>query len=90
MKKILLSLFTISAISLATIAVTQAYLSDPEASNGNTFADGTLDLTIDGNNGTNTVKFNLTGLRPGNQPTGRYRVKNVGTINGFVDLHNIG
>lgn len=89
MKRILLSLLIIGLVGLGTIKVTQALFSDTETSNSNTFAAGTLDLTIDGNNGTNTVKFNLTNVRPGNQPTGTFRVKNIGSINGYLDLHNI-
>jgi predicted ribosomally synthesized peptide with SipW-like signal peptide len=87
--KILRSLLTIGAVATLAISATGAYFSDNETSNGNTFAAGSLDLTVDGNNNTNTVKFNLSNLKPGDQPHGSYTLANVGTINGYLDLENI-
>ncbi len=68
---------------------TAAYFSDTETSTGNTFAAGNLDLTVDDNNGTNTVKFTVSNMRPGSQNIGVYSLKNVGTVNGYIDLENI-
>jgi len=88
MKKILISLLgLILVIGLVGLGVF-AYFSDTETSNGNIFTAGTLDLNIDGGN-TNVVKFTVANMRPGNQPKGSYNLKNVGTINGFLDLENI-
>ncbi len=88
MNKILLSLIVVGLVASVAVGATRAYYSDVETSNSNTLAAGTLDLNIDGGN-TNVVKFNLTNLRPGNQPTGRYTLKNVGSVDGYFDLHNI-
>lgn len=70
------------------IGATKAYFSDVETSNGNTFSAGTLDLNLDGGN-TNVVKFTVSNMSPDDQRIGTWRVRNVGSINGFVDLHNI-
>lgn len=44
MKKILMSLTTISAMAALVIDATSAYFSDSETSTGNTFIAGTIDL----------------------------------------------
>lgn len=67
---------------------TGAWFSDNETSNGNAFTAGSLDLNVDGNN-TNVVKFTVTGMRPGNQPTSSWTLANVGSMNGYLDLENI-
>lgn len=79
----------IAVVSSTAVGATQAYFSDTETSLNNTFAAGTLDLTANGNNGTNTVRFTIAGMRPGNQPTGSWTLANVGSINGYLDLKNI-
>ena len=89
MKKILLSVLTIGMVSAVAFGATTAYFSDTETSTGNTFSAGTLDLDVDGNNGSNTVKFTVANMKPGSQQTGKYTLNNVGSINGFLDLENI-
>ncbi|MFC1653666.1 TasA family protein [Patescibacteria group bacterium] len=89
MKKIVLSLAMISLVSYAAFNATMALFSDTETSTGNTFTAGSLDLDVDGNNGTNTVKFTVSNMRPGNQPKGTYTLNNVGTLNGYLDLESI-
>lgn len=84
-----MSLLTVVLVSVVAVGATQAYFSDTETSTGNTFAAGSLDLDVDGNNGTNTVKFTVSGMRPGNQPKATYHLNNVGSINGYLDLENI-
>jgi predicted ribosomally synthesized peptide with SipW-like signal peptide len=83
---------SISILALLLVGVLAfgafAYFSDTEASTGNSFTAGTLDLNIDGAN-TNVVKFNLDKMRPGNQPIGRYTLKNVGNISGFLDIEDV-
>ena len=79
----------IAMASAVAVGATKAYFSDTETSNSNTFSAGSLDLTVDGNNGTNTVKFTVNNMRPGDQPTGSWTLANVGTINGYLDLKNI-
>lgn len=87
MNKILLSLVTISLVSVVAVGATRAYFSDTETSTGNSFTAGTLDLNLDGAN-TNVVKFSLTNLVPGNSGTGYWTIKNVGNINGYLDLES--
>lgn len=65
-----------------------AWFSDTETSAGNSFTAGTLDLLIDGGDA-NVVKFTLTNLRPGNQPTGSFTLKNNGSIDGYLDIKPI-
>ncbi|MDD2823107.1 MAG: TasA family protein [Candidatus Daviesbacteria bacterium] len=88
MNKILMSLLMIIMVATVATGATNAYLSDTETSTGNTFAAGSLDLNVDGGN-TNVVKFNVSNLRPGNQPIGTWRLNNVGTLNGYLNLKNI-
>lgn len=88
MIRILKSLLTIVAVGAIATSATSAYFSDTETSTGNTFAAGTLDLNVDGGN-TNVVKFNVSNLKPGSQPSGAYTLANVGSINGYLDLENI-
>jgi predicted ribosomally synthesized peptide with SipW-like signal peptide len=88
MKRIVLSLFTIAAVAVMATGATSAYLSDTETSIGNTFSAGTLDLNLDGDN-INVVKFNVSNMVPGNQPTRSWVLKNVGTVNGYLDIENV-
>jgi len=77
------------AMAVLAIGATGALFVDSETSNGNTFTAGTLDLTIDGKNNTNVVKFNITNMHPGSQPKGSYTLANVGSLNGYLDVENI-
>lgn len=88
LRKIILSLFLIFLALSAVAVVTGAYLLDTGTSEGNTLASGTLDLNVDGGD-TNVVKFNVSNIKPGSQPKGTYTLKNVGTLNGYLDLENI-
>jgi predicted ribosomally synthesized peptide with SipW-like signal peptide len=89
MKKIILSSLVILGVIGAVAVSTRAYFFDTETSNGNTFTSGNLNLTLDSNDGINTVKWTLSNLVPGNQPKGHFVLANTGSINGFVDLENI-
>jgi len=88
MKKILTSLVMIVMVAAVATGATLAQYSDPETSNGNTFTAGTLDLNVDGVN-TNVVKFTVSNMHVGSQSIGTWRLKNVGSVAGFLDLHNI-
>ncbi len=79
---------TIALVATSAIGATQAYFVDTETSTGNTFAAGTLDLNVDGDN-ENVVKFTVSNMKPGSQSIGTWAVKNVGTVNGFLDLEGI-
>ena len=88
MKKILFSLMAMMLVIALAGAATLAYFSDTETSTGNTFAAGTLNLTVNDKDGEN-VSFNFSNLKPGSQPKATYKINNVGTINGYLDIENI-
>lgn len=88
MKRILLSLFSITLVVAAAATVTYSEFVDNQTTDGNTFASGTLDLTLDGGDD-NVVAFNVGNLKPGSQPKHKYVLENVGTQNGVVDVKNI-
>lgn len=89
MKKILLSLAMIAMVSTAAVGATAAWYSDTETSNDNTFTAGSLNLTVDGNDGINKVKWTVGPMVPGNQPKGTFTLANTGNVAGFLDLENI-
>ena len=49
MRKILLSLLTVSAVAVVAVVATGAFFSDTETSAGNTFVAGSVDLLVDNN-----------------------------------------
>jgi predicted ribosomally synthesized peptide with SipW-like signal peptide len=87
-RRILLSLMVIAVSAIMIAGATTAYFSDVETSNGNTFTAGKLDLQIDDGDA-NVVKFNITNMKPGDQPTGKYTLTNIGTINGYLDITKV-
>jgi predicted ribosomally synthesized peptide with SipW-like signal peptide len=89
LKRIVLAVLTIALVSVVAVGATVAKLSDTETSNDNTFTSGTLDLTVDGNNGINTVKWTVGPMKPGNQPKGTFQLANAGNLAGYLDLENI-
>ena len=88
MKKFLFSLITVLLMVGMVTGATTAYFSDTETSTGNTFATGTLDLNLDGSN-SNIVKFTVPNMKPEDSQTGTWRVNNVGSMAGYLDLQNI-
>ena len=86
--RILSSLVVIALMSMALGLGATAYFSDTETSTGNTFTAGTLDLEIDDVN-TNVVKWAVTNFRPGNQPIRVFKLTNVGSLTGYLDVENI-
>lgn len=87
MKKILVSLVTILAVSVATFSATQALFSDTETSEGNTFTAGSLDLTVNGSNDPLSVLFTAEDLLPGvTKNAGTVAVTNAGSIPGKFTL----
>jgi len=88
MKKIYLSIFTLLFSIYTIIGITRAYFTDSVSSNSNTMDMGTLDLTLDGTN-TNVVKFNLTNIKPGWQKFYKWTIRNTGSVDGYIDIHNI-
>jgi predicted ribosomally synthesized peptide with SipW-like signal peptide len=89
MKKIL-GLTIAGVLLLALVAGgTVAYFSDTETSTGNTFAAGTLNLTVNGNDGSNLVVFTVTDANPGQSGAGTWTLVNNGSLGGYIDLESI-
>lgn len=86
--KILLAISAIVLSASLIIGGTLAAFSDYGTSNNNTFTAGRLDLTIDGNEN-HDLKFNVTNMRPRNQPKGKFVLKNKGSITGYLNISNI-
>lgn len=92
MMKLLKGLSLIAAVAAIAGGATYAYFSDVETSTGNTITAGTLDLSADGNNGTQPVKFTLgvnDGVVPGGHGTIKYALKNEGDVPGYIDVHEV-
>jgi len=84
-KKIIISLSVIGVIAAIVIGGTFAYFSDTETSENNTLAAGTMDLNIDGNN-TAVQTMNLSDKAPGDIGKGDSVLKNVGSLDGELDI----
>jgi predicted ribosomally synthesized peptide with SipW-like signal peptide len=93
MRKLFLSLAVVGITSAIAIGATSAYFSDTETSSANTFTAGTLDLAIDGQNGSQvTTKYTLTNWYPGKSSmVGGFTVKNTGTVSGkfWMEIKNV-
>jgi predicted ribosomally synthesized peptide with SipW-like signal peptide len=59
---------------------TYAYLTDTDSSSGNSAQAGTLDLSLDDNDGDVTTSFELTGAAPGESTSHTYDLKNTGSV----------
>ncbi len=84
-KKIIFSLFAIVTVSAMIIGGTVAYFSDTETSTNNTFANGTMDLNINGGN-IAVQTMNLSDKAPGDNGKESSVLKNVGSLTGELDI----
>lgn len=85
MKKILLSLFAISVVSVVAIGATTAYFSDKEESTGNTFTAGTIDLEMNDENPSESAIFTFENMKPSEEMAPVViKLKNVGQNNGYL------
>jgi len=89
MKKIAMSLMTIAAVVALSVGATGAYFSDVETSTGNTFSAGTLDLNVDGKEGTQVVHVSFANVVPAVQWQGaeydhQWVLKNTGSVPGSI------
>ncbi len=89
MKAILRSAIIVLAITAAASGATVAYFSDTETSANNTFTAGTLDLSVDALNPLVHATFAVTNMMPGEQKSGTYRLKNEGSLDGYIDIESI-
>lgn len=80
MKKILISLSIIGVAAAIAITGTVAYFSDTETSADNTFAAGTLDLTVNDENPWTSTTFTVGDVKPGDNGSTTIKLKNVGSI----------
>jgi len=64
---------------------TWAYFSDTESSTNNVLAAGTLDLNLNGGN-TAVTTFSASAVAPGDSGSGTVTLKNVGNMNGEMDI----
>jgi len=84
--KIIASLIAIAAVAAVAGGATVAYFSDVESVKGNTFAAGTLDLTVDE---TANVTADFTNIKPGDSGTYEWTVVNAGSEKGYLDVEGI-
>jgi predicted ribosomally synthesized peptide with SipW-like signal peptide len=85
------TLLILGLIVVLAIGATGAFaqFTDTETSTDNSFEAGTMDLTVNGENGTLSFKFSLADqtLAPGSYyDAGTVEVKNIGTVPGRVGL----
>lgn len=82
-KKMLLSLLVIGVVSVSAGAGTWAYFTDEEATTGNTFTAGTVDISLD-EDGTpgDDVEFSagFGNMKPGDVVSFTIDVTNIGTL----------
>lgn len=85
-KRILLSWFTIATALFSAVGVTWAYFSDREESRDNTFAAGTIDLAINGQNPFDRAIINVPDIKPGYKVEKVETLGNVGTLDGVASM----
>jgi len=82
-KKILLSVIVIGAVSAVAVSGTIAYFSDTETSVGNTISAGVIDISVDegvtGSKWTSSYSADLADMKPGMTRDITFTVKNTGT-----------
>jgi spore coat-associated protein N len=86
--KILGSIVMIALMASAVGIGTYAAFGDTETSVGNSFTAGTLDLKINGVD-TNVVAFDLSNMRPGNQPKNTFVLSNAGSLKGTLRISEV-
>lgn len=85
MKKILMSVMVVALVSVVGYGATQAYFSDTETSEDNSFTSGVLDLQVEGED--SIVPFTVTNIVPGEtKGSTTYMMQNVGTVPGVVTM----
>lgn len=92
MKRIAISVLTITVVAIVGFAVTRAYFTDTEKSTGNTFSTGTIDIAVDGENPWSASgAYNLKDMKPSQTEYINFKIQNVGTnpVNVWKKLGNI-
>jgi predicted ribosomally synthesized peptide with SipW-like signal peptide len=87
MKRLLYLILALLVAAGMAGAGTWAYFQDTEASTGNNFAAGTLDLKVGGQDDPNVpVTFNLSNLKPGDSSSATVNLSNAGSISGALTM----
>ncbi len=99
MKKIIASLAMITLVGTLVVGATSAIFFDTETSSDNTFAAGTLNLTVDGQDDSNVVSVSLGNMKPGDGVGGaehslikyQWTLCNTGTLPGqpWIEIVNL-
>ena len=89
MKKILGLSIAVLLITGLVVGGTLAYFSDTETSTGNTFTAGTLNLTLNGEDGTSLIHFTVANVNPDESGVQTWTLVNAGNLPGFIDLSSI-
>lgn len=92
MKRILLSVFSISLALVLAVGATVAVFSDTETSEGNTFTAGTLDLKVDGeDDGSTVAHIELSDMKPGDTAQYQWTLSNTGSLSGqpWIEIVNL-
>ena len=89
MRKILISVMTISLVCALIGAGVYANFSDAETSSNNQFAAGTLDLTVDSENPWASTKIDASGMKPRESGVATYTLYNDGTLDASGLMVNI-
>lgn len=88
MKNIIKSLVIVFAVAAVAGVATYSYFSDTETSVGNTISAGTLNLTVDDQEGANVIHITRANIVPGpawsTQYGGQWILKNTGSVAGTV------
>lgn len=87
-KKILLTVLLLVAVGVGGYRLTQALFSDTETSADNTFTAGTLDLSVDGNNGTafDSIVVDNLGADGTISGTRTWTINNSGSLPGTLSF----
>ena len=82
MKKILLAVLIIAVVAAIAIGGTVAYFTDSAAVGGNTIASGTVDVTLNADNGgvTSANPIQITKMVPGDTVFKTLRIENTGDV----------
>ncbi|NCT55626.1 hypothetical protein GW755_02145 [bacterium] len=78
---LLLVIFSLALLNRFSLP-TSSLFTDQETSNGNALAAGTLDLTVDDNQGSNVQNFTFNDLVPGDSKSNIFTLKNIGSVPG--------
>jgi predicted ribosomally synthesized peptide with SipW-like signal peptide len=91
MKKIFLSSLVVIAVAALGVGATFALFSDTETSTGNTFAAGTIDLKVDGNDDPDVVHVTLSNMKPGDSVNYQWTLSNAGSLAGqpWIEIVNL-